>query len=72
MRASKQDTQIRNSLARLQFYPAQRLEEMMLNILPSSSNGMFAARHLVPMRLTNMPLWLYLRSVSSSEKSVKL
>jgi len=29
-------------------------------------------RHLVPIRLTNMPLWLYFRSVSSSEKSVKL
>jgi hypothetical protein len=28
--------------------------------------------HLVPIRLTNMPLWLYFRSVSSSEKSVKL
>jgi len=28
--------------------------------------------YLVPMRLKNMPLWLYLRSVSSSEKSVKL
>ena len=29
-------------------------------------------RHLVPMRLTNTPLWLYFRSVSSSEKLVKL
>ena len=29
-------------------------------------------RYLVPIRLTNMPLWLYFRSVSSSEKSVKL
>ena len=28
--------------------------------------------HLVPIRLTNMPLWLYFRSVSSSEKLVKL
>jgi hypothetical protein len=29
-------------------------------------------RHLVPIRLMNMPLWLYFRSVSSSEKLVKL
>src|SRR6266849_1311202 len=29
-------------------------------------------RHMVPMRLTNTPLWLYFRSVRSSEKSVKL
>jgi hypothetical protein len=29
-------------------------------------------RHIVPMRLTNTPLWLYFRSVRSSEKSVKL
>src|SRR5437867_154231 len=29
-------------------------------------------RHLAPMRLTNTPLWLYLRSVRSSEKLVKL
>jgi hypothetical protein len=29
-------------------------------------------RHLVPIKFTNMPLWLYFRSVSSSEKSVKL
>jgi len=28
--------------------------------------------HFVPIRLTKMPLWLYFRSVSSSEKSVKL
>ena len=28
--------------------------------------------HIVPMRLTNTPLWLYFRSVRSSEKSVKL
>jgi hypothetical protein len=28
--------------------------------------------HLVPMRLRNTPLWLYFRSVRSSEKSVKL
>lgn len=31
-----------------------------------------AGCHLVPMRLRNTPLWLYLRSVRSSEKSVKL
>ncbi len=35
---------------------------------PAKSRG----RHIVPMRLTNMPLWLYFRSVRSSEKSVKL
>src|SRR5713101_8461630 len=29
-------------------------------------------RHMVPMRLRNTPLWLYFRSVRSSEKSVKL
>ena len=29
-------------------------------------------RHIVPMRLTNTPSWLYFRSVRSSEKSVKL
>jgi hypothetical protein len=29
-------------------------------------------RHLVPMRLRNTPLWLYFKSVRSSEKSVKL
>jgi hypothetical protein len=29
-------------------------------------------RHLAPMRLKNTPLWLYLRSVRSSEKPVKL
>ncbi len=29
-------------------------------------------RHIVPMRLRNTPLWLYFRSVRSSEKSVKL
>ena len=29
-------------------------------------------RYLVAMRLTNTPLWLYFRSVRSSEKSVKL
>jgi hypothetical protein len=29
-------------------------------------------RHIVPIRLTNTPLWLYFRSVKSSEKSVKL
>src|SRR5262245_41632614 len=29
-------------------------------------------RHFVPMRLTNTPLWLYFKSVRSSEKSVKL
>jgi hypothetical protein len=28
--------------------------------------------HFVPMRLTNTPLWLYFKSVRSSEKSVKL
>jgi len=28
--------------------------------------------HMVPMRFTNTPLWLYFRSVRSSEKSVKL
>jgi hypothetical protein len=29
-------------------------------------------RHIVPMRLRNTPLWLYFKSVKSSEKSVKL
>jgi hypothetical protein len=29
-------------------------------------------RHIVPMILRNTPLWLYFRSVSSSEKLVKL
>jgi hypothetical protein len=29
-------------------------------------------RHILPMRLTKTPLWLYFRSVSSSEKLVKL
>ena len=29
-------------------------------------------RHRVPIKLTNTPLWLYFRSVRSSEKSVKL
>jgi hypothetical protein len=28
--------------------------------------------HMVPMRFTNTPLWLYFRSVRSSEKLVKL
>src|SRR5215470_256867 len=37
-----------------------------------SDHGDPRGRYLVPMRLTNMPLWLYFRSVSSSEKSVKL
>jgi hypothetical protein len=29
-------------------------------------------RHIVPIRLTNTPLWLYFKSVRSSEKLVKL
>jgi len=41
-------------------------------ILVEATTHMHASRHLVPIRLTKMPRWLYFRSVSSSEKLVKL
>jgi hypothetical protein len=41
-------------------------------ILVEATTHTHDRRYLVPIRLMNMPLWLYFRSVSSSEKSVKL
>jgi hypothetical protein len=41
-------------------------------ILVEATTHMPDRRYLVPIRLMNMPLWLYFKSVSSSEKSVKL
>lgn len=40
--------------------------------LPHAARRNATRGHMVPMRLTNTPLWLYFRSVRSSEKSVKL
>lgn len=68
-------------LSQLSYTPTQKVTLILEHFLPfrnpNPSVSIVAmrtprGRHLVPIRLMNRPLWSYLRSVRSSEKSVKL